>query len=182
MNAEFDIKNTQIETERLILRPWKESDLDDFYEYAKVDGVGQMAGWAPHQSIDDTKFVLDMFINEKKTFAIVLKENMKVIGSLGVENLQNELGEEYEELKGREIGYVLSKDYWGHGLMPEAVKAVMNYLINTLKMDFLVICHSLTNAQSKSVILKCGFTYIKEDVRDTLISKDVPMSFYVCRR
>lgn len=50
MNILADISGVKLETERLILREWKESDLDDFYEYASVDGVGQMAGWQPHET------------------------------------------------------------------------------------------------------------------------------------
>lgn len=57
------------------------------YEYAKVDGVGQMAGWNPHTSIRESEMVLASFIEEKKTFALELKENHKVIGSLGLEEL-----------------------------------------------------------------------------------------------
>ena len=45
MNAPIDAADIHIETERLILRPWRESDLQDFYEYASVPGVGEMAGW-----------------------------------------------------------------------------------------------------------------------------------------
>ena len=52
MDIPINIENTVIETERLILRPWQEADLDDFYAYASVPGVGEMAGWAHHQSID----------------------------------------------------------------------------------------------------------------------------------
>lgn len=44
MNAKVDLTNVVIETERLVLRAWKETDLEDLYEYAKTDGVGQMAG------------------------------------------------------------------------------------------------------------------------------------------
>ncbi|MBO4216989.1 MAG: hypothetical protein J5940_03505 [Clostridia bacterium] len=53
MNAEIDISRTVLRTERLALRPWRESDLEDLYEYAKVDGVGQAAGWKPHGSVED---------------------------------------------------------------------------------------------------------------------------------
>ena len=49
MNAAVDISNVILETERLILRPWKLEDLEDFYEYASVDGVGEMAGWPHHE-------------------------------------------------------------------------------------------------------------------------------------
>ena len=83
MNAEIDISQVTLQTDRLILRPWKESDLEDFYEYAKVDGVGQMAGWLPHRDREESAKILQLFIGEKKTFAIEYGE--KVIGSLGIE-------------------------------------------------------------------------------------------------
>jgi len=52
MNTPIDISNVTLTTRRLHLRPWKQADLDDLYEYARVDGVGQTAGWLPHESID----------------------------------------------------------------------------------------------------------------------------------
>ena len=102
MNAEFHIKNKEIETERLLLRAFKEIDLNDFYEYAKVDGVGEMAGWPHHENIEESKKILDRFIKNDIVFAIVYKENNKVIGSLGVEEcgLVDKLTE-FEGLLGR---------------------------------------------------------------------------------
>ena len=137
MNKEIDISNVTLKTERLLLRPWRLTDLDDFYEYASVDGVGQMAGWIPHENKEKSKQILDLFINEKKTFAI--EHSGKVIGSLGIEKygMEDQLTE-FENFYGREIGYVLSKDYWGHGLMPEAVCAVIDFLFKDLNLDFLI--------------------------------------------
>ena len=66
MNANVDLTGVLLETDRLIIREWKETDLEDFYEYAKVDGVGQMAGWDPHTSITESKTILDMFIKGKR--------------------------------------------------------------------------------------------------------------------
>ena len=66
MNVLIDISTVKLKTERLILRPFCETDLNDFYEYASVDGVGQMAGWLPHKNKDETKMILDMFIEGKK--------------------------------------------------------------------------------------------------------------------
>lgn len=165
INAEVDLTNIVLETERLIIRAWKETDLEDFYEYAKVDGVGQMAGWNPHQSIQESKNILEMFIKGKNEFALELKENHKVIGSLGLEKMSLSLGGEYDNLAGREIGYVLSKAYWGRGLMPEAVKAVIAYCFQNEKYDYLICSHSVTNNQSKRVIEKCGFRFVKESSR-----------------
>ena len=159
MNAQIDISNTVLKTERLILRNWRQEDLDDFYEYAKVDGVGQMAGWLPHESKETTQMVLDSFISGKKTFALEL--DGKVIGSLGIENYKEEEFPELDALPGRSIGYVLSKDYWGQGLMPEAVKAVQKYLFEDAGFDFLVVSHYVWNGQSRRVIQKSGFMYLK---------------------
>lgn len=154
-------------TDRLILREWKETDLEDFYEYAKVDGVGQMAGWNPHTSILESKTILEMFIKEKKTFALELKDNYKVIGSLGLEELSLTLGGEYEKLIGREIGYVLSKNYWGKGIMPEAVNSVIKFCFEKENYDYLMCSHSVVNNQSKRVIEKSGFRFVKENTRIT---------------
>ena len=164
MNVEIDISNVILKTKRLTLRPWKLSDLDDFYEYASVDGVGQMAGWQPHKNKEETLEILQNFIKEKKTFAI--EHNGKVIGSLGIERYPENVFKEYQDLKGREIGYVLSKDYWGLGLMPEAVKEVIRYLFEELNLDFLACGHFVSNYQSQRVQEKCGFVHAKQVKHD----------------
>ncbi len=158
MNSEFQLKGLVLETNRLILRPFAETDLNDFFEYASVPGVGEMAGWHHHENIEKTKEILNMFVNEDKTFAIVYKANNKVIGSLGVEKYGNEDKlTEFNQLLGREIGYVLSRDYWGLGLMPEALHKVIDYLFNNLNVDFLTCGFYMFNSQSKRVQEKCGF-------------------------
>ena len=175
MNANFEIGELVIETERLILRPFKQSDLRDFNEYASVPGVGEMAGWKHHETIEKTQEILDMFIKEDKTFAIVFKKNNKVIGSLGVEKygLDDKLTE-FNGYYGREIGYVLSKDYWGKGIMPEAVGAVISYLFNDLNLDFLTCGYYDFNNQSKRVQEKCGFKPYRKLVMDTRLGTKEP--------
>ena len=175
MNADFKINGMQIETDRLILRPFRPSDLDDFYEYACVEGVGEMAGWKHHESKEESKAILDSFISNDLDFAICLKENGKVIGSFGV----NEYGmehalTEFNGYKGREIGYVLSKAYWGQSLMPEAVKAVIDYLFVKLDFDFLLCGYYDFNAQSKKVQEKCGFKPYRKLVMSTKLGTEEP--------
>lgn len=168
MNAVFKLNGLQIETERLILRPFIQTDLDDFYEYASVEGVGEMAGWKHHQSKEESQQILNRFIENDKTFAIVLKSNNKVIGSLGIEEygMEDKLTE-FSNYIGREIGYVLSKSYWGIGIMPEAVKAVIDYLFKVLDFDFLTCGYYDFNRQSKRVQEKCGFKPYRKLVIDT---------------
>ena len=59
MNTEIDISNVALHTGRMILRPWRQTDLDDLYAYASVDGVGQMAGWKPHESKEESQKILE---------------------------------------------------------------------------------------------------------------------------
>ena len=72
MNADFRINGKVIETERLILRPFRQTDLEDFYEYASVEGVGEMAGWKHHESIAESQSIMNSFISNDKVFAICL--------------------------------------------------------------------------------------------------------------
>ena len=168
MNATFQISGITLETERLILRPFEVTDLDDFYEYASVEGVGEMAGWRHHESIAKSQEILDIFIKEDKTFAIVLKESNKVIGSLGIEKYGMEHAlTEFDGYQGREIGFVLGKDYWGQGLMAEAANAVIRYLFDDLHFDFLLCGYYDFNKQSKRVQEKCGFKPYRKLKMDT---------------
>ena len=164
MLAPVDITGVRLETDRLILRPWTMDDLEDFYEYASIEGLGQMAGWTPHKSIKESEFILNLFLEGKKTFAIELKESGKVIGSLGLE----EPDPDPEKTKfGREIGYALHKAYWGRGLVPEAVQAVISWCFDTLRYDFLTCSHFDWNQQSRRVIEKSGFRYFSTTRSET---------------
>ena len=165
MNPEIDISNVTLKTERLLIRPWRQSDLDDFYSYASVDGVGQMAGWKPHKSKEESKIILDMFISHKKTFA--LEYQGKVIGSVGIEKYNETHFPEFENKKCREIGYVLSKEYWGQGLMPEALKEVIRFLFENANLDVIFCGHFLWNEQSHRVQEKSGFKHYAFDTYET---------------
>lgn len=100
-----------------------------------------------------------MFIRERKTFALELEG--KVIGSLGIDEYNEEEFPEFKDLYGRAIGYVLSKSYWGSGLMPEAVREVIHFLFETVGMDFIFCCHYTDNPQSMRIQKKCGFKHYK---------------------
>ena len=62
MNTQIDVSDVILKTERLTLRPWRQSDLDDFFEYASVDGVGQMAGWIPNANREESQMIMNKFI------------------------------------------------------------------------------------------------------------------------
>lgn len=86
MNAEIDISNVKLETERLILRAWEITDLDNFFEYASVNGVGEKAGWEHHKSKDESLEILKMFIDEKK---VLKKLNFKYYKDITIKTRYN---------------------------------------------------------------------------------------------
>lgn len=180
MDIQIDISGVALETKRLLLRPWREDDLDDLFEYASVDGVGEMAGWPHHTSKDESARILASFIDGKNVFAIEYKENKKVIGSLGLHESWANGDATYGALTQKEIGYVLSKDYWGLGLMPEAVSRVIDYCFGELKLEAVTVGRFKTNDQSRRVIEKCGFRFVKSDVYNAnLLNKQIEDMRYI---
>lgn len=160
-----DLSKTVIETERLILRPFEEGDLADFYAYASVPGVGEMAGWPHHQSMDITRAVLRSFIEGGEVLALWHKADQKVIGSIGMHAAPPPEGVLPAELDSREVGFVLAKAYWGQGLIPEAVHALMAYGFEQMGLDALTCGHFAFNDQTRRVIEKCGFVFVLRDER-----------------
>lgn len=171
MNTPIDVTGVTLRTERLLLRPWRQEDLLDFFEYASVEGVGQMAGWLPHKSVEESQRILNSFISHKKTFA--LEYEGKVIGSLGIEEYQEAHFPELAEKKCRELGFVLSKAYWGRGLMTEAVRETIRWLFTDVGLDAIVCAHRLDNTRSAAVQRKCGFRFHGYSQRTTYYGETV---------
>lgn len=165
MNAPIDVTGVELHTQRLTLRPWRQSDLQDFFEYASVEGVGQMAGWLPHRDTAESQKILDSFITHKRTFA--LDYQGKAIGSLGIEEYDENQFPALMDLRCRELGFVLSKEYWGRGLMPEAVNAVIRWLFEEISLDAILCAHFDWNTQSARVQQKCGFRPFAEGTYET---------------
>lgn len=169
-----------LETERLILRSWEESDAEDLYEYAKNDLVGPNAGWKPHESISESKEIIKMFKESNKDYAIQLKENEKVIGGTGL--YPTSLAK--DDPKQGEVGYVLNPDYWGQGIIPEAVNELIRYGFEDLNIDVVWCAHFDFNYKSKRVCEKCSFIYdhTKDEVLERLDNKAVKTLFYKIER
>jgi|LSQX01.3.fsa_nt_gb ribosomal-protein-alanine N-acetyltransferase len=161
MDVAIDLTGVFIETERLVLRGWRADDLADLYVYASVDGVGEMAGWRRHQSLDESRKILDLFMAERDVLALEHKRDRKVIGSIGLHVSWANEEDAYRHLRVREVGYVLARDYWGQGLMPEAVRALVGYGFGPLDLEALTCGHFVSNSQSRRVIEKCGFRFVK---------------------
>ena len=142
-----------IETERLILRPWREDDAEDLYKHASDLEIGPAAGWAAHTSVEDSRDVLRTILMNPDTWAITLRGSDEPVGSIGVFPTSVSIGGGEPE-----IGYWLARPLWGNGYVPEAVRALIARSFAEGAQR--VWCaHSIKNDKSRRVIEKCGFTY-----------------------
>lgn len=145
------IEMKTLETQRLILRELTLEDLSDFHEYASMPEVADNAGWRPHSSMEESRAVLMALIDLKCERAIVLKESSKVIGSISIkQDPKRRVG------LASVIGYSLSKNYWGMGLMTEAVKRIIQYGFEEQALKVISAYHFQSNQRSQRVIEKAG--------------------------
>ena len=146
-----------IETERLILRPWEESDAGSLYEYAKDPRVGPAAGWPAHTSVENSRQIIADVLSDPETYAVCLKTDNRAIGSIGlftprlahVAMGENEL----------EIGYWIGVPFWGNGYIPEAIRALQRRAFTELGCAAMWCGYYDGNEKSKRAQEKCGFVY-----------------------
>ena len=169
----------EIDGIRLKLRNWRLEDYMDLFEYASLSDIGPKAGWNPHKNIDESKKVIKRFIDSDEVYAIELKDNEKVIGSIGVHN--RNLNRKYRNLKQREIAIVLNPKYWNNGYANESINMLIDYGFKVMKLDIIWMSHHLGNYQSEKMIKKCNFKYIfqKEVILERINNKKVKMLYYI---
>jgi Acetyltransferases, including N-acetylases of ribosomal proteins len=148
-----------METARLIIRRFTIADKKDVYDYAKHPEVGPNAGWKPHTSVEHSEMIIrNIFLLQTHGFAIVDKATHKVIGSINLHKRPF--------LRNYELGYSLSYDYWGQGLMSEAAAALLAYGFDQLGARRIFAKTDTNNARSKRVLLKQGMTHYKFKPQD----------------
>ena len=146
-----------LQTKRLILRRWKESDAEDLYEYAKDPDVGPIAGWPPHTSVEESREIIRNVFSASEAYAVCLKENNKAIGAIELKlNGHTDMTERDDEC---ELGYWIGKPYWGQGLIPEAAMEMIRHGFEDLEMRAIWCGYYEGNEKSKRVQEKCGFRY-----------------------
>lgn len=148
----------KLETERLVLRQFALEDADKMYQnWASDPEVTKYLTWPTHESVGVTKLVLSDWVssydNENQyQWCIAKKENNEPIGSISVVNMK-------EKAETFEIGYCISRAYWHQGITSEALRAVMDYLLNEVGARRIESRHDPRNPHSGAVMQKCGLRY-----------------------
>ena len=142
-----------LETERLILRPWGLSDAEALLRITGDPEVALAAGCPLHHSVEEAREMIRSMLEKGGAYAVTLREGGEVIGQIG----HNPDPMRPAACESRMIGYMLGREHWGHGYMPEAVRALLRYLFEDVGVERAAIAHYSDNANSRHVIEKCGF-------------------------
>ena len=146
-----------LKTERLILRPWQDSDAEALYEYAKDERVGPAAGWPAHSDEAESLQVIRTVLSADENYAVCLKEDNRAIGCVGLTTgEQSNMG--LPEHEG-ELGYWVGVPFWGQGIIPEAMREVIRRAFEDLGYEVLWCGYFEGNDRSRRVQEKCGFSY-----------------------
>ena len=144
-----------LSTERLILRPWEESDAEELYRYAKDPRVGPAAGWRAHTSVEDSRQIIRNVLTGPEIYAVVWKETGLPVGSVGLHQ-NSDLAQQDDEA---ELGYWIGVPFWGRGLAPEAAKELLRRCFEDLNLNRVWCGYYDGNDRSKRVQEKLGFQY-----------------------
>lgn len=142
-----------LETERLILRDWNMSDLNQYFKLMSNPNVAIPEGSLPKKSKEECLPVFRYLLQAKNNYALVFKDTMKAIGSVGL----NEDADGNENA--RNVGFCLDEKYWNQGLMTEALRTIIanaNEIVPVLSMTYVK-----ENTKTERIAQKFGFTYLK---------------------
>lgn len=150
-----------LNTSRLILRPWRESDAENLYTYAKDPRIGPIAGWPVHTSVENSREIIRNVLSDKETYAVTIKGDDTPIGSVGL-MIGNKSNLDIPESEG-EIGYWIAVPFWGCGYIPEAAHELIRHGFDHLNLTAVWCGFFDGNEKSKRVGDKCGFKYIRTE-------------------
>ena len=148
-----------MQTDRLLLRPWRPADAEALYRYASDPAVGTAAGWPPHRSVAESREVIGSVFAAPEIYAIVLRATGEPVGCIGLQPVTATEGPDAPGKDEAELAYWLGRPHWGRGLTTEALRLLLARCFGALKMKAVWGVHYEGNAASRRVMEKCGFAF-----------------------
>lgn len=146
-----------LETARLLLRPWQESDAESLYRYAGDPAVGPAAGWPPHQNAEESLRIIQGVLNGPECYAICEKGSDTPIGTVELSLFGH--SSKVEREGECELGFWLGKPFWNRGYMSEAAERLIRRAFDELGIRKIWAAYYEGNARSKRVQEKLGFRF-----------------------
>jgi [ribosomal protein S5]-alanine N-acetyltransferase len=156
------VKHSQMESERIRLRPVLLSDADDMYEYNSDEETTRFI-YDQHTDLNQTKKMIENYYMKEPNgmYAIVLKETDKMIGTIEFRI--------HEWNNSGELGFTLNSHFWGKGYMTEAGKLILELAFHTLALDRVYAGHDIRNGASGKLLGRLGMTYEGTLRRDQMV-------------
>lgn len=158
-----------LETERIYLREFSESDWIGVYNYASLAQVSEHQTWEPSSEEESKQFVKQVLADSQKIpqsrfiFAIVHKKDEAMIGSgeISIRSFSHKTGE---------VSYILHPDHWGKGIVTEVAKRVIEFGFSELDLHRIYATCAPQNIGSQKVLEKAGMSF-EGSMRETLLLK-----------
>ena len=149
---------TTLQTERLVLRPWRESDAEALYEYAKNPNIGPPAGWPPHKDVEDSLGVIRNVFNGPEDYAIALaSDSDTAFGAIALTLAGGSTLFPEDDTTQAELGFWIGEPFWGHGYIPEAARELLRHAFEDLGLSVVWCAYYEGNTKSARVQQKLGF-------------------------
>jgi len=144
-----------ITTSRLILRELTNQDVTVLHEYWSDSDVMEYLSLDSFTSIQESLDMINIVKNlygdnQGIRWGITIKDSGKVLGTCGFHNFKSE----HHRV---EMGYELGKEYWSHGIMTEALQAIVHYGFDTMKYNRIEAFVNFGNIRSTTLLEKNGF-------------------------
>lgn len=164
-----------LETERLILRAFKEADLDNLFDFLRDEEVNTFLPWFPVRTREEAAAHLETryFAYYRRAsvhrYAVCLKTGGGLIGYVTAEGDES-----------RDLGYAIARAYWGKGLASEAAGAVAEQLQRD-GWPYITATHDVRNPRSGRVMKRLGMTY-RYSYEEQWQPKNIPVTFRLYQR
>lgn len=142
-------------TANLTLRPWQISDAKCLYHFAKNPNIGPIAGWPPHESVEDSLNIIQTVFSKNETYAVVIDD--VPIGCVGL--LFHPDCNHYWGDNSAELGYWIAEEYWGNGYAVEGSEVLIKRAFEDFNINQIYATYRCENTQSKRVLEKLNFKY-----------------------
>lgn len=147
-----------LETDRLILRPFKIEDAEEvFNNWASDDEVTKYLTWPTHSSVEMSRSYMEFCINgynEKNVYqwGMELKNSHELIGNISVVKI-------IDEIDSVELGWVIGRKWWGNGYTAEAAERLLEFFFTEVSVNRICAGHDIDNHNSGRVMQKIGMKY-----------------------